>query len=360
MQILFLKSGLLPLAVALVSYASAAEAKTPTPLVDHHFHLTSAAIAEVINGRPLPTTKLHASVGKLLEARAAAWNDSARLGRVFAPDAIVLVQNQRQAALLRGRELVASHLAGRFGRPYQMVAVTSSMGDDAGHVTGYYVRPQVNGVQYVGSFQLGLSKQADGEWQIASEFPSFRGGSPQQAVLARDAIAMLDEAGVQRAVVLSNAGAFGGRYFNPAGAYESAERRYQRVKTENDWSIRQVAEYPDRLISFCSLNPLEPYALDELRRCAETGHRGLKMQFLESSVDVQNGKHVARLREVFSLADRLRLSILVHVANNSGADEVVAANMASFLDRVAVAAPNVTIQMAHLWGGGDYSEAALK
>lgn len=354
-----LKAALFILAVAPTSYAAAEQAKVPAPLVDHHFHLTGADITTVINGRPLPTINLPPPLATLLDARAEAWNDSRRLERLFAADAIVLVQNQQKAALFRGSKVVADHLAARFAAPYQMVAVATAVGHNTAHVTGYYVRQQPTGLRYLGAYQLGLTKKAAGEWQIASEIPAFPAAPPQQPVVARDAIAMLDAAGIHSAVVLSNAGAFGGRYFDPAGQYEEPARRHERVKAENDWSVAQVAQYPDRLISFCSLNPLEDYALEELRRCAQTGHRGLKMQFLESRVDLQNAAHVARLREVFSLADSLRLPLLVHVANNSGPDAVVAANMATFLDKVAAAAPNVTIQIAHLWGGGNYSEAAL-
>jgi predicted TIM-barrel fold metal-dependent hydrolase len=69
---------------------------------------------------------------------------------------------------------------------------------------------------------------------------------------------------------------------------------------------------------------------------------------------------VRRVREVFALANTLRLPILVHVGNNSGPEATVVANTRTFLDTVAAAAPRVTIQVAHLWGGGGYSGAALQ
>jgi predicted TIM-barrel fold metal-dependent hydrolase len=338
---------------------SAAVNAVPAPQVDHHFHLTSPAIAAVINGRPLATVEVPPAVGALLAARAQGWNDSEALAALFVPDATVLVQSPQKAALFRGRSLVAKYLAGRFGKPYRMVAVAQSLSAGTGSVTGYYVRGEGEALQHVGVFQLALAKQKDGAWRIASEIPAFPSAPPQRTVLAEDAIAMLDAAGIRRAVVLSNAGAFGGRTFDPAGQEEPAEQLYARVKAENDWSVAQVSKFPERLISFCSLNPLAAHALDELRRCAATGHRGLKMQFFESMVELQNPAHVERVRAVFALANALRLSILVHVENNRGADAVVAANVATLLDRIAVAAPDVTIQLAHLWGGGAYSEAAL-
>jgi predicted TIM-barrel fold metal-dependent hydrolase len=82
-----------------------------------------------------------------------------------------------------------------------------------------------------------------------------------QPVDARDLVAMLDAAGIRRAAVLSVAYLLG----DPKG---TAEGEYQKVKAENDWTSRQVARYPERLVGFCSVNPLKPYAVEELARCA--------------------------------------------------------------------------------------------
>src|SRR5262245_55370031 len=67
---------------------------------------------------------------------------------------------------------------------------------------------------------------------------------------AADLIALLDQAGIRRAVVLSI-----------AYQYSSANRppiddEYAKVKGENDWTSQQVALYPERLRGFCSVNPL--------------------------------------------------------------------------------------------------------
>jgi len=82
-----------------------------------------------------------------------------------------------------------------------------------------------------------------------------------QAVTARDVTALLDSAGIRRAVVLSVA------YIYSSPARTIADE-YAKVRADNDWTAAQAAEYPDRLVAFCGLNPLEEYALDELTRCA--------------------------------------------------------------------------------------------
>ena len=63
-------------------------------------------------------------------------------------------------------------------------------------------------------------------------------GSLPKPFTARDLIALLDAAGVRRAVVLSLAYQYGNPN-KPPVAHE-----YDRVKEENDWTARQVAEYP--------------------------------------------------------------------------------------------------------------------
>src|ERR1700735_5484180 len=79
-------------------------------------------------------------------------------------------------------------------------------------------------------------------------------GSLPRPFTARDLIALLDAAGVRRAVVLSLAYQYGNPNKPPV------VHEYDRVKEENDWTARQVAEYPGRLRAFCGVDPLKAYA----------------------------------------------------------------------------------------------------
>src|SRR5262245_7034873 len=91
---------------------------------------------------------------------------------------------------------------------------------------------------------------------LVSGDPNSRG------ISAKDLIALLDAAGIRRALVLSMGYTWG-------SANRNVENEYEKVKAENDWTSQQVAEYPDRLRAFCSFNPLKPYALEELERCSK-------------------------------------------------------------------------------------------
>ena len=329
------------------------------PLADHHTHLISPATAAIINGPPLAAIEVPRELARLLEIRAERWNDQTALASLYTDDAVVLIEEAPKSGLFRGRDLIAHYLSGRFARPYRLTPVSYATSGSVAHVTGYYSRAEGAETQRIGYFQLGLIKGRDRVWRIKSETPAFRSEPPQQPVTAEQVVAMLDAAGIKRGVVLSGAVAIGGRYLDIYRSAETPAARYRKVRAENDWTAQQVLRFPDRLVSFCGLNPLEPYALDELKRCTTTGHRGLKLHFLESEVDLKNPAHVEKVRHVFELANALGLPIVVHVANNEGPADESRANVLTFLNRIVAAAPDIPVQVAHLWGGGGFSEAAL-
>src|SRR5262245_12387779 len=119
-------------------------------------------------------------------------------------------------------------------------------------------------------------------------------GDPRSpGIGARDVIALLDSAGIRRALVLSVAYTWG------KASRASVDDEYNHVKAENDWTAQQVEAYPDRLRAFCSFNPLRPYAIDELTRCSNNPllRDGLKLHFGNSDVDLDNPENVAQVRK---------------------------------------------------------------
>lgn len=170
---------------------------------------------------------------------------------------------------------------------------------------------------------------------------------------AEEFVARLDEAGIERAVLLSNAYWFGGGVMPKAEGDE-----YTNVRAENDWTATQATRFPNRLIAFCSVNPLKDYAVDEIARCARGGRfKGLKLHFGNSRVDVLNNEHVDKLRRVFRAANEQHMAIVVHLWNgrNYGREDAEI-----FLKRILSTAPDVVVQIAHFAGGGPgYTESAL-
>lgn len=176
-------------------------------------------------------------------------------------------------------------------------------------------------------------------------------------ITARDLVALLDAAGIRRGVVLSQAYAFG----NPNRATPVQNER-ARVIEENDWTSREVAQFPDRLVGFCGVNPLRDYALEEIARCAADPHlrTGLKLHFGNSDVDVENPQHVERLRAVFRAANDHRMAIAVHLRPTLSRQRPYGAAQArAFLTDVLPSAPDVVVQIAHLAGAGGYDDPTV-
>ncbi len=179
--------------------------------------------------------------------------------------------------------------------------------------------------------------------------------APQPAVEpigAEELIRLLDLAGIERAAVLSVAYIYGG----PARSIDS---EYEKVKAENDWTSVQVGLYPVRLRGFCSFNPLEDYALEELARCANDPHLryGLKLHFGNSVVDYHSADHIARLQRVFRAANDYGMAIVVHMRASISQQMRYGGDEARiFLEQLVPAALNVPIQIAHLAGAGGYAD----
>jgi predicted TIM-barrel fold metal-dependent hydrolase len=183
-----------------------------------------------------------------------------------------------------------------------------------------------------------------------------RATTPMEMVDAARLIGLLDDAGIRQAAVLS----LGYMYGNPNRP--PVEREYDAVKAENDWTSAQVAKFPDRLVAFCSVNPLRPYALEEIARCAADPRlkRGLKLHFGNSDVNLTNPADAARLRDVFALANRQRMAIVVHARTTISKQRPYGAEHARvFLETLLPAAPDVPVQIAHLAGSGGYDEAGV-
>lgn len=175
----------------------------------------------------------------------------------------------------------------------------------------------------------------------------------RELVTARDAVRALDLAGIRRAAVFSVAYQFG----NPNRPAVPDE--YQAVKAENDRVSGEVAQFPDRLRGFCSVNPLKDYALDEVARCAKDSHLhyGLKLHFGNSDVQLDEPAHVARVRAVFAAANANRMAIAVHMRPSVTRRRPYTADAArTFLTELLPAAPDVAVQIAHLTGAGGYED----
>lgn len=157
------------------------------------------------------------------------------------------------------------------------------------------------------------------------------------AALVRD----LDAAGIERAVVLSVGYSFG----DERKALNDPDLL---TREENDWTSTQVARNALRLIGFCSANPLRPAAREELERCLELpGMIGIKVHLGNAGVTLRDPSHLARIQELFALAERRRAPVLIHMRARGGAN-FGTEDAQIFLEEVVSRAPSVEIVVAHL------------
>jgi len=177
---------------------------------------------------------------------------------------------------------------------------------------------------------------------LAQGNPGFRG------LDAREVIANLDAAGIQKAVILGTAYLYG----SPS---RNLRDEYARVRAENDWDAQQASLFPGRLIAFCGFNPLKDYALDELERCAKDPrlNRGIKLHFGNSDVQVDNHQHIEQLQKVFRAANAHHMAIVIHMRASLSRKRPYGEQQAQiFLDQLLPQAPDVVVQVAHLAGTG--------
>lgn len=172
-------------------------------------------------------------------------------------------------------------------------------------------------------------------------------GGPE-TITAAGLVALLDSAGIRRALLLSVAYMYG-------SPRRTVEDEYAKVRAENDWTAAQAARYPDRLRAACGFNPLKEYALDELARCSlNPGLRhAIKLHFGNADVQLDDPAHVAQLREVFRAANARRMAIVVHLrASISRGRPYGAAQARVFLEQLLPLVPDIPVQVAHLAGTG--------
>jgi predicted TIM-barrel fold metal-dependent hydrolase len=79
--------------------------------------------------------------------------------------------------------------------------------------------------------------------------------------------------------------------------------------------------------------------------------RGIKLHFGNAGITLRDSSHAARVTRVFTLAERLRAPVLVHMRARGGRN-YGAEDARLFLDRLVAVAPSVDVVVAHFGGSG--------
>jgi predicted TIM-barrel fold metal-dependent hydrolase len=321
-------------------------AQSPLPVADHHAHLRSPAIAALWHAG-LPPVDLPVGLDRLVRDFERYWHnrDEAAFAGLFTANGIMLYGD----AWRRGRAAIRVAQLDSKGADLKLWAQQFEVHDSLAYVVGSYGHRTRADLADLGRFHWSLRKERDGAWRIVASMmsnvsppsPSDTAGLPARALIAQ-----LDSVGMRRATVLSLAYQFGSPMFE-------VDDEYARVRAENDWTAREAAGYPDRLVAFCSFNPTKAYALEELERCLHTpGFSGLKLHFTSSFVDLRNPDHVERVQRILQRANAERFPIVVHMRTLDETYGRIDAEI--FLREILAQAPDVPVQIAHLAGWGGY------
>jgi len=246
-----------------VMAAMATLAAAQQPAADHHTHIMSPTAVKLVNDPPLPEIELPADLARLLRAKENGWQDKAALAGLYTEDSVVF--DFRETRWMKGRDDVATYLSKNFARPFRITPIAYGVDGNAGHIAAYFTRGEGDAARHFGHALFSLQKGADGAWRIAAEYSTFPGPQVREPGTAEQLIAQLDEAGIRYGAVLSSAYWHGSPLMRKIGGDE-----YANVRAENDWTIQEVSRFPDRLVAFCSFNPLKDYALQEIERCARS------------------------------------------------------------------------------------------
>jgi len=312
------------------------------PRVDAHQHLMSAAAqALTVPEDDLPAIALPAELAALLAERERVAGNPP-VGDLFRDDALV-VQLQ-EGRWRRGRSAVDRY-NNNILKGVRFVAKAYALGDRSGWIAGTVRVPEANDDSL--GFMLGLARDGAGPWRIASEaLNEVRPPVYDRVVDADRVIELLDDAGIRHGVLLSVAYWFGSPMRNPP-----VQDELGKTRAENDWTVAEAARHPDRLVPFCSVNPMRDYAIAELERCAAMpAVRGMKIHLANSRIDLRDAGQLARLRDFFRAADRHRMAIVMHARTPQGFGVEHAAIV---LEELLPAAPDVPVQIAHMASSWD-------
>jgi predicted TIM-barrel fold metal-dependent hydrolase len=120
------------------------------------------------------------------------------------------------------------------------------------------------------------------------------------------------------------------------------------TRRENEFTAAQVAQYPERLVGFLSVDPLAESAIDEIRHWRGSHELiGLKLHFTASAVNVRSARERVQVATVITAAAEEGLPIVIHV----GGGKFDATDAELFIRDVLPSAGSSWVQIAHAGGG---------
>ena len=168
-----------------------------------------------------------------------------------------------------------------------------------------------------------------------------------------DLLATMDQAGLRRAVVLSDG------YLAESPLVEPQRPdATDLMRAANDWTVALARRYPNRLSAFIAVDPLRPTALREIARWrGNLAVAGIKLHLTSSGVNLRKDSDIAALASVFRAAAQARFAIVIHLRTQQM--DYGAPDVRRFIEDVLPAAGDTPVQIAHAAGWSGIDPATL-
>lgn len=162
-----------------------------------------------------------------------------------------------------------------------------------------------------------------------------------------DALRNLDEAGVERAVLLSSA-----YLFMPGQTPPDPASAALKMREENRFIVDAALASNGRLIAFVGINPLAPNAGEEFAYWKDQkGVKGIKLHLGAAGFHGSSPEQVEIVAKFFAEAQKAHLPLVVHLR---GGGPFPQSDVQTFIDKVLSQAGDLPVQIAH---GGGYAGA---
>ncbi|MFP4672943.1 MAG: amidohydrolase family protein, partial [Desulfohalobiaceae bacterium] len=165
------------------------------------------------------------------------------------------------------------------------------------------------------------------------EFAALYQNPRSRLATAPELVQAMQDSGVQKSVV------FGFPWRDP-----------ETTRLHNDYVLQAARQYPQQLIPFCCLDPLQQGAKQEAERCLQLGAKGIgELAFYHQDLGQELGQ---KMQPVLELAREAGLPVLLHTNepvghNYPGKSPMTLAGLYALLR----SSPETTWILAHLGGG---------
>ena len=117
------------------------------------------------------------------------------------------------------------------------------------------------------------------------------------------------------------------------------------VVVPNEYVFDYVKGHPEKLVGFCSIDPVDPDAVEQLDYCVKTlGAQGLKLAPIYQNVAPGD----SRMRRLFARAERLGIPILIHQGTTFCENVDLQIANPVLLQTIAIEFPRLKILIAHM------------